>query len=439
MPRPTMRCRVVFLAAPVLAAALMLAALAGATTLQPDRQVRISGTGGAKDQPTAASDPRAGRQLVAWGRHPGDRSVVQVRLLRRTSSALAGPHDVTRSEHDVYALDPAVAFDARARRYLVAWQEWRNGHTEVMTRILSAHGRALGSQRHISQVPSGDQADPGSAGVSVAWSPRAHRFLVAYSYLEFIGRETTGNVRLQGVDPRGRQVPPYDSRISREPRLPAHAAVAPVAARNTRTGDLVVGWTDSDRVGERTITARRVSAFGRARGGPVRIAARANHDLTLRGAAFDPSSPRFLFVFDSLEMRFPGRVSVAARAANGRGGPVGRVREVARLGDPGSTSGNPQLLSTRRFLVVFDHESRFEDREIYAQVVDPAGRRLLRRARRVSRMGREPRSPTDPALAFHGMRPALAPPMDAAALVLWEGTLPGVHGGEIYGRRLLLR
>jgi hypothetical protein len=174
------QCRALALVAGVV---WLVLATASQATAAGGRQVEVSSTG---TSPAVAYNAGSDEFLVVWAERGGEEPAVVGRRLDGKGTPIGQAFLIASGPGH----SPAVAYDRRRQRYLVAWA----AGLEIQGQRLSARGVTLGEAVVISQRPSGPTGE-----VALAYSAAADRYLVAW-VVSFI---TGANVHGRQVDAAG--------------------------------------------------------------------------------------------------------------------------------------------------------------------------------------------------------------------------------------------
>lgn len=249
--------------------------------------------------PAVGVDSTSGQYLVVWSSpsslaDPGDRREIHGQRLDPAGEEL-GEDDFQISEDEAGrgvgsdALSPAVAFNAAAREFLVAWI----GNTSWSTTRSSAvvYGQRL--TRLGGEVGPEDiqlsAAGTSPAGLELEHNPRSGEYLVVWSGEHGGDAMRRRDVMAQRISSQGEEVGPDDQLVSRtewEDGGRGQGAVSVGLALNPRSGDYLVTWAAADYPspevdGKDTIYGQRLSAEGREFG-------RDDFQISAMGAPADP-------------------------------------------------------------------------------------------------------------------------------------------------------
>ncbi len=236
--------------------------------------------------PAIAFDPGRGRFLVVW---TDWRDAVAVdsdiygRFVMADGTADGMPFPIARLR--ISQKFPAIAFDPAGNRYLVVWEDRRNGlHDALYGRFLAGDGRLLGPEFRI--APSqGDQRRP-----SVVFDENRGRFLVVWW-----ARQDAAIKAAFVEGPRAPGGAPVTIADQDDPRPAAYAAAA-FAPKEDR---YLVVWTYANSRAKQSLDVHGIlidAETGMATGRLIPIATGAGRDQSAV-VAYDPNAGRFLVVW----------------------------------------------------------------------------------------------------------------------------------------------
>ncbi len=419
-------------------------------------------------RPAVAYNSRDGEYLVVWEgafrppfpecpfSSPIQREIFAQRLSATSGALLDTVTIVSQSgpacNGDHQASRPAVAYNADANEYLVAWQAdgdsggQADNEFEIFVRRLDAAGNLLGAgQMRISDLGGLGDAAFDATDPAVAWNGLLDRYLVVW-----VGDDGEGNlvdnefeIWGQFLNAFGEEIGDNDFRISTmgiEGRTD-YTAAAPAVAWNSTLGQYLVVWEGSDRspgAGELEIFGHRISSQGDLVGADdFRISFQQGSGDRTFGArepalAYHPEAREYLVVWDG-DFRRPGpecpqtppaeREIFGQRLDGSLTTPVGPAFAISQSGpvcDATHKASSPAAAfdaASGDYVVVWYGDDDVgglanDEFEIFGRSVDRNGVPLGARGMRLSEMG----GTGDP--SFDAVLPAVA---DRVPVVVWHG------------------
>ncbi|MFN2466531.1 MAG: hypothetical protein ABR521_00135 [Gaiellaceae bacterium] len=230
-------------------------------------------------KPAVVYNPDAAEYLVVWQGVDAANDGTEIFIQRLTGATAdpAGPNDFRISDMGTagsvndLAVDPALAYNAASKEYLVVWSASDRsnpalapGEPEIYGQRLDAAGAELGADDfRISTVgPDGDANHHGSTP-AVAWGSGANQYLVVWN-----GDEIDDDNEIYGqlLTAAGDEVGADDFRISQsgpDGDINWIGALDPAIAYNATNDEFLVVWHGDDPViGDVEIRAQRLSAAG---------------------------------------------------------------------------------------------------------------------------------------------------------------------------------
>ena len=218
--------------------------------------------------PDLAYIPSTQRYLAVWELEysPTDHDIY-MRLIGANGAPVLAETGVTTSGLDELA--PAVAFNATAGEFLVAWEQYNGSDYDIYARRISAEGTPIGGAFAVA-TGSDDQLAP-----DLTCSLESAQCLVVYQGRAYATEDT--NIYAQRTDPAGGTVGGQIALSTWE-----YDQLKPHIAHNTLSDEFLVVWEDHHWSwgAERDIYAQRLNAGGGLLGGNFGIASEVNHGLS---------------------------------------------------------------------------------------------------------------------------------------------------------------
>lgn len=411
-------------------AALVAAAATAALTVSDATRISDHPTGAA-EWPAATADPAGG--MIVWDAHLGDpSSAAEQEVFGRLlgpRGRVNGPQRQLTSFGPVGARSyrahmPAVSFDARGRRYLLAWTGSTGARDEIWIRLLDARGRPVGRQRRITDF---DGGSPYGARIpQIAYNSHRREWLVLYVGTHADGRSGVFTRRVgAGGRPLGRE------RYS-VPTPEIGGSAASVVYDSRRRGYLAA-YAIRKSIQEGRIELQRLDRHGRA-DGPSHVLF---DDPARHGSgpklAFDKRSGRHAVIWEAPARDRPfGPAQAALVDGAGR-----RLRTLdlglpaeAQTRSPAITAGRRGgFLGTWTWKVTTPQEEDIHE-EVYGRAFSGRGR-ARSKTRRISYLGRGRRPG-----GVCGASTSTVTPLRRGYLVAFSGQDCGPAGPEIYAARV---
>ncbi|MBN2113587.1 MAG: hypothetical protein JW785_05605 [Acidimicrobiia bacterium] len=331
------RHRLLLLAVAVLVAVPALSAL-GAASLPGDNR-RLSGTAAVGDEnfPAIAYNSAAEEYLVVWedDRMAAARgSDIYGRRLDRIGRPLGEDFRICGPSAWADDKDPSVAYNSTANEYLVVWSDRRSYSTrgfDIYARRVSAAGVPLGDAdfRVVSDQAAADDLSP-----DVAFNSKANRYLVVWQDFRYAG--TSGwTIFGRLVKPAGTPVG-GDRNISGAG--PYGSEWAPAVAYDSSADQYLVVWHDMRNYYTRgaDIYGRRLDGQARNLAGFRISGAGGFVDQKWPDVTYNRTSQQFLVVWEDGRRDDTRGVDIWGRFVASSGGPAGkdfRVSDNPATGD----------------------------------------------------------------------------------------------------------
>ena len=237
----------------------------------------VDGTAVHAETPAVAARGKRDEFLVVWSQRIGDSSNRNLvgRRFGVDGTPLSDEFAMTPLSQFASAFDPSIAYGARRREFVVAWDalppEAGPGPTEIGHEVYAARLRAGRSETpssiRISSTGDGPNDEYAGTAPAVAYNPQRGDYLIAWD----------GEVPHTGLRaPFARTLPAHPAgRLSRTRRLSAPATeygLGPDVAFNPRTDTYAATWSIQASRPDARVYGRRVRPNGRPRGNEVKIA-----------------------------------------------------------------------------------------------------------------------------------------------------------------------
>jgi len=279
---------------------------------------------GDERNPAVAYNSNADQYLAVWedGRHYSTRGTdIYGQRLAADGSRIGGAFRISGILATSSEYNPAVAYNATANQYLIVWEDYRDSGTrgsDIYGRRVKAGGRLAGDDFRIS----GAAADEDEYSPAVAYNATANQYLVAWA--DFRDSGTRGSDIYGKRVKAGGRLAGDDFRISGDNATSGDNT--PAVAYNGKTSQYLVVWQDNRSFATRQSDTygRRVKAGGRLAGGDFRICeAAATLGEYNPAVAYDPGTDQFLAVWSDYRSAGARGADVYARLIAGGGGLTG--------------------------------------------------------------------------------------------------------------------